>query len=291
MSIFKNQLFKTFGFIWFHPLNRGGRIRAVMRLFRWQFSSRLLYEAEFILPFINGTKLIVRRGMTGATGNWYSRLHEPDEMLFVLHFLRNEDLFGDIGANIGSYTVLAAGVAGCRVESFEPIPVTFDYLKRNIAINNLTENVGLHCLGLSDKVGELIFTDSLDTVNHIVSDNNVGLNVRVDRLDAFFVDNCPALIKIDVEGFEVPVLNGAKSILNDNRLKAVIVETNGSGNRYGFTDTDIFDILSKYGFVPCHYDGIQNKLSTYKEGQLNTIFVKDIHYVKSRLEASKFNIQ
>jgi hypothetical protein len=47
-------------------------------------------------------------GMTGATGNLYVGLHEFEEMAFLLHFLRPGDLFADVGANVGSYTILAA---------------------------------------------------------------------------------------------------------------------------------------------------------------------------------------
>lgn len=47
--------------------------------------------------------------MTGATGNWYCGLQEYEDMSFVLHALRPGDLFVDVGANIGSYSILAAG--------------------------------------------------------------------------------------------------------------------------------------------------------------------------------------
>ena len=77
--------------------------------------------------------------MTGITGNWYCGLHEFHEMAFVLHFLRKNDTFIDVGANVGSYTILAA-VTGSNVISIEPIPSTFNYLKNNVSINNFTSN-------------------------------------------------------------------------------------------------------------------------------------------------------
>ena len=52
--------------------------------------------------------------MTGATGNIYCGLYEFLDMAFLLHFLRNGDLFGDIGSNIGSYTVLATGLRSTK---------------------------------------------------------------------------------------------------------------------------------------------------------------------------------
>jgi hypothetical protein len=93
------NLFKLARFIWTHPLNRNAPLRALSRFFRWQFSSRLI-GAPIALPFAEGTRLLVERGMTGATGNWYCGLHEPEEMAFVLHALQPGDLFVDIGVNI-----------------------------------------------------------------------------------------------------------------------------------------------------------------------------------------------
>ena len=121
-----------------HPLNASGRIRAVGRVIRWQIGSRLL-PGFVALPYVGSTQLLVSRGMTGATGNWYCGLHEVCEMAFVLHVLRATDHFVDVGANVGSYTVLAAGAVGARTTAIEPIPTTFAHLVRNVALNGLGE--------------------------------------------------------------------------------------------------------------------------------------------------------
>ena len=95
-------------FVWNHPLNSSGRIAALGRVARWQMASRLV-SGPIALPFVEGTSLFASRGMTGATGNWYCGLHEVRDMAFVLHVLRRGEHFLDVGANVGSYTVLAAG--------------------------------------------------------------------------------------------------------------------------------------------------------------------------------------
>ena len=96
-------------YVWNHPLNvRGGRLAAIGRVFRWQLASRLL-PGPIALPYVGDTWLFATRGMTGATGNWYCGLHEVAEMAFVLHLLRPDDHFVDVGANVGSYTILAGG--------------------------------------------------------------------------------------------------------------------------------------------------------------------------------------
>src|SRR6478609_823915 len=103
-----SYMLSTLRFIIRHPLNQRRRLAALMRFASWQLGSRV--KTEHVIPWVAGTKLVVRRGMTGATGNIYCGLHEFADMAFVLHALRPGDLFVDVGANIGSYTVLASAV-------------------------------------------------------------------------------------------------------------------------------------------------------------------------------------
>ena len=101
-------------------------------------------------------------------------------MGFTLHFLRPNDLFFDIGANIGSYTVLASGVIDSFSLTFEPVPKTFTHLKDNININHIEHKVKLFNIALGDLSGKLKFTSELDTVNHVLSNNEQNIiNVEV----------------------------------------------------------------------------------------------------------------
>src|SRR5690606_29639488 len=129
-------------------------------------------------------KLIIKKGMTGATGNLYCGLHEFKDMAFLLHFLREEDTFVDIEANVGSYTLLASAHVGAQSLSFEPLPKTFKFLNQNVELNELSKKVRTYNMALADKVGKLSFTSELDTMNHIAteSDKNV-IEVEVSTLD------------------------------------------------------------------------------------------------------------
>src|SRR6266567_1067236 len=109
-------------FVASHPLTQTSKVRALFRVLHWQIWSR--FKKQIVFPWIGGTKLVVERGMTGATGNIYVGLHEFIDMIFLLHFLRPGDLFLDIGANVGSYTILASGVCKARTAAFEPDPDT-----------------------------------------------------------------------------------------------------------------------------------------------------------------------
>ncbi len=70
--------------------------------------------------------------MTGATGNIYAGLHEFDDMAFFLHLLRPEDMFADVGSNIGSYTILASGVVGAKSVAFEPVAFNLSFFEQVI---------------------------------------------------------------------------------------------------------------------------------------------------------------
>jgi FkbM family methyltransferase len=105
--------------------------------------------------------------MACATGNIYCGLHEFVDMAFVLHALKSNDVFLDVGANIGSYTVLASGVCGARTIAFEPDPKTAEHLRRNIEINALDDLVKVHEVALGRAAGKGVLTVGLDTVNHV----------------------------------------------------------------------------------------------------------------------------
>src|SRR4029079_10392991 len=127
--------------IWSHPLNRRfGRFAALGRFLRWQVSQRV-HPRTVGLAFVNSSHLLARLGNTAATGNWYSGLDEPAEMGFALCVLRPGDLLLDVGANLGSYTVLAGAGVGCRVVALEPSSDTYKRLVANVRSNRIADRV------------------------------------------------------------------------------------------------------------------------------------------------------
>jgi FkbM family methyltransferase len=251
-------------------------------------ASRLM-AGPIALPFVEGTALFATRGMTGATGNWYCGLHEMRDMAFVLHLLRTDDHFLDVGANVGSYTVLAAGAAGAHVTSVEPIPETFSHLERNVALNGLTGRVRACQCGLSDTSGALRFTKDLDCVNHILAqaEDLPSIEVPVRTLDDLVGSDVPVLIKIDVEGHERSVILGARRTLADLRVLAVVMETNGSGARYGIRDAELVSLMRGHGFTAYGYDPFDRRLVDASHTEGNTVFVRERTVVEARLRDSK----
>jgi FkbM family methyltransferase len=207
-----------------HPLTRDVPVRAWGRFIEWQIKSRL--QDEVIVQWIGGQRLAVRNGLTGAPGNIYTGLHEFTDMMLPLHFLRKNDLFLDIGANVGTYAVLASGVCGANTWAFEPDPDTIRHLKRNIEINGLYELIRVHDLALGDSEGEVQFTIGLDTTNRVASNQDRHTRaVRLQSLDTLIGDNRPIMIKMDVEAYEEKVLLGAQRVLANHALQVIELET------------------------------------------------------------------
>ena len=77
--------------------------------------------------------------MYGATQNVYCGLNDFEDMSFLVHYLRQDDVFVDVGANIGAYTVLA----GARTYAFEPIPAALHSLRDNLALNQISGRVSI----------------------------------------------------------------------------------------------------------------------------------------------------
>jgi FkbM family methyltransferase len=265
---------RTGRFLAAHPLTRDRKLRAFIRFARWQIVSRL--HAESVVPWIEGTRLAVRRGMTGATGNIYAGLHEFADMAFVLHFLRPGDLFADIGANVGSYTVLASGVRGARTAAFEPDPEAAAALRRNVALNHLEGLVAVREMALGAAPGEARLTVGLDTTNRIVAAGaGPARTVRMDTLDRALDGQAPILAKLDVEGYESEVLRGAAVTLASPKLKAVLTEDRSA---------PVVEVLRGAGFELHGYDAFTRRLApSDSRRSANLLFIRDEAFVRSRL--------
>jgi FkbM family methyltransferase len=280
---------RTIKFIVNHPLNNEDKLKSIIPFANWQICSRL-FSGEMVYDWINGAKFRVRKGETGLTGNIYTGLHEFADMGFLLHFLREEDLFVDIGANAGSYTILAGSAVGASGIAFEPVPSTFKRFVENIRLNYLDDRVLPINKGVGAEKGKLVFTSNCDTTNHALAldercDNTIA--VEVTTLDDSLQGKSPALIKIDVEGYETLVLAGAQKTLKNESLKAIIMELNGSGQRYGYDESKIIELMFNYGFRTYSYNPLTRTLINL-EGQNihsgNTLFLRDIFFIEEKLK-------
>lgn len=279
-----------------HPLTRKNKLKTIRRFLRWQIGSRIL-KYPIVYDFVEGTRLIVTKGQTSMTGNIYTGMTSFEPMTFCMHYLRNEDVMVDIGANAGIFSVLC-GRAGAFVISIEPIPTTFKMLQDNIIINELNERSILMNIGLAEKKGELEFTNNLGATNRALYEGeekqqqHLTVRVAVDTLDNIIemVKYKPNLIKIDVEGFESFVIDGGIKTITDSGCNVVIMELNQNGRKFGFDDNEIHKKMISYGFEGYVYDPFTR---TLEEINLNQRVCEDVIYIKNykiaieRLQSAK----
>jgi FkbM family methyltransferase len=271
-----------------HPLNRHRRSSALLNYVKWQIGSRLV-PGMIAVPFVDHSRLLVRPSLTGATGNVYAGLHEFEDMAFTLHLLRPEDTFLDVGANVGSYTVLAGGAAGAHCIAIEPVPSTYQLLCDNIRLNAMEARCRAENIALGSAEGIIRFTSSLDTENRVaLPDDSATIEVRVRRLDDIVLAQVPTLIKIDTEGYESEVLAGAAATLRHPTLIAVIMEANESGHRYGFDESEIQRLMHDFGFETTKYSPFERTLvtSTHCGRDGNIIYVRNRQAVEHRIKTA-----
>jgi FkbM family methyltransferase len=268
-----------------HPLTADTRKQVLGRIIKWQIATRMV-GGPIIIPFISGSELAIPR-LPGTRGDVYFGIREFEEVGFALHVLREENLFGNVGANIGVLAIAAASFCEAQVVAIEPVKLTVDALRRNVHLNNLSSRIVVHHLGAGAEPGELVFTTEEGT-NNRVTFKGAGERVPVVPLDVIFQDRTPMLINIDVEGFEPNVIAGARRLLGDNELKGLIVETNGLSAQYGLDQEEMHRQILQRGFNSFRYDPMCRKLTRVEGMQdSNTLYIRDLPFVEARVKSAR----
>ena len=219
-----------------HLFHRYVAGRTYRRIVRTRFGDRM----ELHLPDLVS-------GAIYLEGQW-----EPDITQYIRANLAPGDIFVDVGANIGYYTLIASRLVGARgkVYAIEASPKIYARLMRNIEINNRTNITTLNAAA-SDKKGELpIFFGGKWNWGHTTTVKSLGEKeglqfetmVGADRLDQLIGPELLAarLIKIDVEGAEARVLAPlVESLMKFNHRTEWLVEFNPSYSNGGQSDIDM----------------------------------------------------
>jgi FkbM family methyltransferase len=242
-------------YLWAHPANKGRRAQAFVRLAIWQAWQRVV-RRPLNIRVAGGLRMRCYPHSHAAALVWYCGLPEWEHMRFVQDFLRPGDCFVDVGANVGTYSLLAAAVAGVEIVAFEPSSEAFQRLDENIAINGLESRVSTRREAIGAAAGTVMMSVGKDAINHVVVPGETSLSEKVamvsldDALEDGIADRL-RLIKVDVEGFEEQVLRGAISVLAAAR-PALIVEANDPAA--------IRDILVPLGYQSYAYDPTRCRL-------------------------------
>jgi FkbM family methyltransferase len=198
---------------------------------------------------------------------------ETRERRFVSAFLRPGDVFVDIGANIGLFSLIAANRVGDSgmVYAFEPARKTFHRLHENVKLNNFC-NVQCFQLALSDEFGEFPFyasEDGFDAWNSIAHPIE-GKSFSREFVQCMTWDHFARLhhligevtmMKIDVEGWETRVLSGGYEVLCRGDAPLLQIEfTEEAAASAGSSCKDLYRTLEGFGYSMFCYDPRTRKL-------------------------------
>lgn len=178
---------------------------------------------------------------------WIDPNQRSADLQFLHDYLEPGDVMVDVGANIGETVLTAAIRVGStgRVFGIEPHPRTFRFLEDNLRLNSIA-NVDLINRAVGAVSGVVQFSDDRrDDMNRV---GGGDIQVPVERLDSLVpADAAIALLKVDVEGYERFVFEGAPQVLA--RTACVFFEVSRSHfATFGYRTEDVLDILLGAGF-------------------------------------------
>jgi FkbM family methyltransferase len=169
----------------------------------------------------------------------YHAVREPETLAWIDGF-ETPCLYWDIGANVGEFALYAALRPGVQVVAFEPSAANYAAFCRNIDANRSGDRVQAFCLALSDRTRLGSFNLSNSEVHGYfnafeseedcfgrplnVSFRQSMLGFSVDEFRAMFALPAPNYLKLDVDGNEEAILDGAAKTLADPALRSVLVE-------------------------------------------------------------------
>ncbi len=215
---------------------------------------------------VNNCKMLVQikeyKGIEGmAQELLFKGIHEPCTTALLKKLVKEGMTVVDIGANIGYFTLLAAGLVGEKgtVFAFEPEPRNYALLTKNIELNGF-KNVTPMQMAVSNKTGKVkLFlardpsAHSLFRANETERKGDFTEFIRVDTvsLDEFFrgEDFHVDLIKIDAEGAEMIILEGIAQVISKNKNLIIIAEFNPSHlQNLGLSSQTYWNKLKQFGY-------------------------------------------
>ncbi|MFT6310647.1 MAG: FkbM family methyltransferase [Porticoccus sp.] len=220
---------------------------------------------------------------------WISAIQKknPYEVLdkFFTRHLKQGDIVIDAGANIGYYSLLSAAVVGASgyVYAIEAHPKTFSYLQKNIDFNTF-ENIQCFHTALGNESGEIKFSNKdSDDLNQV--DSAGEISVPIIKLDDLPISNARInLLKVDVEGYEKFVLQGAAELLD--RTDVILFESwDQHYRKFDYSLNDILAHLTGYGFLFMTYN--ENGFSEIENdyGSLDCEDIVAVRDIKQFLES------
>ncbi len=183
------------------------------------------------------------------------------EALVIAQYIKTGDIVFDVGANIGDWSRQVLSKANIILFAFEPVPATYELLKENIKGHNVhTLNLGLsnevavrdffyysQNLNYSQLSG-LYYRPILHTLFNIIPEK---IAIQTTTLDKFCSEHLIShidFLKIDTEGAELEIFNGAQHMLEQNLIKVIQFEYGGCNKDSNTTLHQLYTLLGSYGY-------------------------------------------
>ena len=211
--------------IWDHPSNRGHRLRRLAYASGYQLWAR---STRRPMKVAVGSHSQMRAHLHFSASSEVVYANPPaTELLTWSQYLKPGDWFIDVGAAVGVYTMFAIE-QGARVTAFEPNMDAAKLFRENMELNGYSPE--FHQSAVSNRTGTMEMTFDLDGANHLVfSPDERSHDVRqvpTVTLDSVIGDKTVAGVKLDTEGTERLVLEGAERALTDKRIRLLQLEWN-----------------------------------------------------------------
>ena len=212
---------------------------------------------------------------------WLYPNDRVDEDVFFDRFLKKSDNVVDVGANIGTISLLSSSLISetGKVFSIEANPKTFEYLKGNIEFNK-RKNITPINIALGDSKGEILFSDKFEDDQNKILTSGSGIWVPITLLDELGINESKIdLLKIDVEGFEIFVLKGGGELLK--RTGCIYFESwEDHFKNYNYSTKDVLQYLSAQGFKCFRFTDLYSLVSVSNDYVSrdceNIIAIKDV---------------
>jgi FkbM family methyltransferase len=228
---------------------------------------------------------------TFSAGLWIDPSQKREDSDFFAAYLKPSDVVVDVGANIGTLSLAASRIVGAtgKVYSLEANPRIFQYLQHNLLLNS-ADNVVTFSAAAGHTSGMIHFSDNLLDDQNAVLQNGAGLMVPVRTLNELFASEMKInLLKIDVEGYEKFVLEGALDILS--RVKVVYFEAYTEHfTRFNYQFNDVWRILQDQGLATFRFVAPRHIVSVSSDYQPlqceNLVAIREMKEFKQRTDFS-----
>lgn len=208
------------------------RPKGLVKYFVWQFIKvfnlfPLKIKVSDSLVEIKNKKL----SLEGGTKIYTQGMYDYNNMNLIKYTLqKNFKEMLDIGTNIGLYSLIASEVPNAKVYSFEPHPYTFGILKEQIKLNNRS-NIHPVNKAVSNENKIVSFSDDAgSSINKIISDSESSNSIKIEacKISDFCNEKniIPEIVKIDVEGFELEVLQGFEEKIKEVKIFIIEISKN-----------------------------------------------------------------